>query len=180
MPNYTCHTQLNSSLPSCGMMPVELCSCGNSHCVEYTSDTDTSPLSDTQPSFRVGVVQNPPDSIPPTLRSTFTPCEYCTNGVGECCRRQYMLSQGIRHAYTYGTLPPEIDFRAMYDSVCPDGKFEISGDPWINSGVVTADELWELLVQITTLKPMCDKEGNTTPPWDFASTVLTVLGFEWV
>lgn len=77
---------------------------------------------------------------------------------------------------TYGTLPRKDRFVLAFRNRCRDtGRFEVRRDPFYGDYDFTQDELWESI----NLK-VDDFNHGDAQAGDWASCVLSVLGFEWI
>lgn len=81
-----------------------------------------------------------------------------------------------RNSMTYGTLPNRNEFIAAFDEVCADtGRFEVRRDPFHGDHDFTSEGLWAALKLAVS-----DFENGRDAAGEWASAVLSVLGFEWV
>lgn len=94
---------------------------------------------------------------------------------------------------TYGTLPELEDFSLVFDAYCPYGKCAFENDPYVGNDALTESQLWrELQTQHATWEAGehasdCEGDGSCRgegcPCEDagsWCSSVLGILGFEWV
>lgn len=110
---------------------------------------------------------------------------------GDECGPNSPARTGARKSLTYGVLPSREEFDAAFDEEVPGGSFEImSGElmgwklPVPDDGY-SADELWDVLEGIVGSDTLWDGVDKEPGPEDeaglqFASDVLSILGFEWV
>lgn len=90
---------------------------------------------------------------------------------------------------TYGILPTFAAFAAAFEAACPEGVYHVTLNTrdsdlveWVSApggSEWTAEETWETLARLTN----CWAEGDPYAAdyaGDFASAILTTLGFEWV
>lgn len=80
---------------------------------------------------------------------------------------------------TYGNLPTYDDFATAFESdldLGPNTLYHIRNDPYFGSDDLTCTEIYE---QLERARDDWEKNGSE-PAGDFASAVLTTLGFEWV
>ena len=89
----------------------------------------------------------------------------------------YTETREMQLSYTYGIMPPRADFEDRYEDVCPDGTFKVGNDPlYGNHTFMGSTELWDA---VTEAVEKHDNEGDEESG-DWASCVLSVLGFEWI
>ncbi len=82
---------------------------------------------------------------------------------------------GMR-SMTYGILPSRADFDAAFERECPDGTYSIRNDKGGADGDYTASKLWALVKESAELL----NDDGDEEAGDFASAVLSTLGFEWI
>ncbi len=84
----------------------------------------------------------------------------------------------MRQSMTYGVLPDRDAFYNAFEEECPNGKFRIRNCPMIGNDDLTESELWN---QIKSAVDTWNSESSDSEEWgDWASCVLSVLGFEWI
>jgi hypothetical protein len=81
--------------------------------------------------------------------------------------------------FTYGVLPSREAFDAAFERECPDGLFAIRNDPHWGDQDLDSDELWDL-VEMSVASWEHDGTLVAEQSGNWASCVLTVLGFEWI
>ena len=81
-----------------------------------------------------------------------------------------------RKSMSYGVLPTKEEFDAAFDEECPSGQFRFGNDPIVGNSTLTCDELWE---ELQYEHEVWETAGNEESG-DWCSSVLTVLGFEWI
>jgi len=100
------------------------------------------------------------------------------------------MSAGL-HSMTYGELPDERSFRKAFQREVGDRDYRISGPPAEQAGLAGSydeDELWELVSSLTEAfnenadwEPSRNGEGlDPEEAGDWASSILSTLGFEWI
>lgn len=72
----------------------------------------------------------------------------------------------------YGDLPDEEEFSAAFAKACPGGKFQFGNDKRVGNASLTKEGLWNELLEAS------QEPGDEAGQW--CSSVLSVLGFEWV
>lgn len=76
---------------------------------------------------------------------------------------------------TYGNLPSKAEFEKAFDKEVPSGKYRFGNDERFGNDSVTSNELYkELETAVEEYEDGDDAAG------DWASAVLSTLGFEWV
>ena len=80
-----------------------------------------------------------------------------------------------RKSMTYGVLPDLRDFNHNFNVGCPDGMFSFGNDKRVGSVELTRRELW-----VELRKAVKEFNRGKESAGDWASCVLSVLGFEWV
>lgn len=84
----------------------------------------------------------------------------------------------MRQSMTYGVLPDRDAFYNAFEEECPNGKFRIRNCPMIGNDDLTESQLWE---QVQKAIDTWNSESSDSEEWgDWASCVLSVLGFEWI
>jgi hypothetical protein len=97
---------------------------------------------------------------------------------------------------SYGVMPDRDRFGRAFDARCPDGTFDVGNDPFYGNETFTESELWDALQeQLAAWErgehgPECPGDGECTnnggqdcpseAAGDWCSSVLGVLGFEWI
>lgn len=114
-----------------------------------------------------------------------------TPEAAEEAKRLIERTSAIRKSLTYGVLPSREEFDAAFDEEVPGGSFEIMSGELMGSrlpvpdGGYSADELWDVLEGIVGSDTLWDGVDQEPGPEDeaglqFASNILSVLGFEWI
>ena len=89
---------------------------------------------------------------------------------------------------SYGQLPDREAFEAAFDARCPDGTFSFGNDPFVGNDALTSAQLWrELETQLVTSEtgecpdgPACNGDCEAEEAGSWCSSVLGILGFEWI
>lgn len=81
--------------------------------------------------------------------------------------------------FTYGVLPLFEAFEAAFDAACPDGSFSVSNDPYMGNAEFTCSKLYDKL-QACVDEYHDDECDEGDDAGNFASDVMSHLGFEWV
>lgn len=105
-------------------------------------------------------------------------------------------SEDCHTRMSYGQLPDRDLFDRAFDARCPDGTFSFGNDPYVGNDSLNASELWDQLeTQHATWEegehgPECPGDGECTnnggqdcpseAAGDWCSSVLGLLGFEWI
>lgn len=104
------------------------------------------------------------------------------------------LSSDETHTSTsYGVMPDRDLFSRAFDARCPEGTFAFGNDPYVGNDNLTESQLWrELQAQHATWeagehKSECPGDGSCRgdgcpceEAGSWCSSVLGVLGFEWI
>ncbi len=89
-----------------------------------------------------------------------------------------------RNAYTYGVLPPFEVFDEYFYEHVGDGEFRIrlsSSDARAAQGTIIADDAYDSHELYKGVKQLTKKwERGDDAAGDLASSILSVLGFEWI
>ena len=96
--------------------------------------------------------------------------------------------EGTHTSMTYGVMPDRDAFDAAFDARCPDGTFSFGNDPYVGNAALNATELWgELEAQLATHDAggcpngsACNGECPPEQAGSWCSSVLGILGFEWI
>lgn len=97
---------------------------------------------------------------------------------------------------SYGQMPDRDTFRRAFEARCPEGTFSFGNDPYVGTDALDERQLWrELETQHATWEegehgPECPGDGECTnnggqdcpseAAGDWCSSVLGLLGFEWI
>ena len=76
---------------------------------------------------------------------------------------------------TYGKLPTRQAFQKAFHKECPSGRFAFRNDPYVGTDKLSESQLWDEMKSAVKAWRQGDEEIG-----DWASCVLSVLGFEWV
>ena len=80
---------------------------------------------------------------------------------------------------SFGELPSRAAFDAVFNEVCPDGRFAFGNDERVGYADLTDDELWDEIEKAMREHDLGEGEkADAAESW--VSCVLSVLGFEWV
>jgi hypothetical protein len=90
--------------------------------------------------------------------------------------RRYAPSGKLRQQLTYGVLPSYEDFEEAFDAEVPNSTYQIRNDRGGADGDYTARQLYSLVKEQTELF----NEDGDDEAGDFASAVLSTLGYEWI
>ena len=75
---------------------------------------------------------------------------------------------------TYGKLPSQSEFDKAFDTEVDD-DYSFKNDPRVGNDELNASQLWKELKKATK-----EWEGGDDEAGDWASSVLSTLGFEWI
>lgn len=92
---------------------------------------------------------------------------------------------------TYGVMPTSEQFQEAFDRECPSGTFSIrmngrdagvTANFLIGDGDWTALQLWEAINEISHYQPGADEAAKYRhdAAMNLVSSILDILGFEWV
>lgn len=80
-----------------------------------------------------------------------------------------------RKSMTYGKLPSQSEFEKAFDEEVDGDTFDFRNDPRVGTDKLTSRELWKELKDAVSEYEDGDDEAG-----DWASSVMEVLGFEWI
>lgn len=84
-----------------------------------------------------------------------------------------------KKSMTWGVLPSKAAFTKAFEREVPEGeRFTVERDPWAGTQHYTLAQLW---AAVNKAVEEFEEDGDLdSPAAQFASSVMTVLGFEWI